>query len=113
MEYHKKMKKYECSKNCQAPEEFYLGIPWFEAKDQIADDGQSNFVLFCRIWDGIETSGVNYSDQIEWFFNDDQLFQKMVGEEECSNKDVSNEFSSFSHCFYGILYPPAFGNSWI
>ena len=94
----KQMKTYECSKNCQAPEEFYLGIPWFEAKDQIADDGQSNFVISCKVWDGVETSGVKNSDQIEWFFNDDQLFKTMVGEEVYSNKDVSNQFSSLL-CF--------------
>jgi len=82
----KKMPKYKCSENCQAPAQFYLGTPWLKADDQIVENGQVNFVIPCKIWDGIETSGEKNSDQIEWYFNDEQLFSKTTGKEAYYNQ---------------------------
>ena len=98
----KKMPKYKCSENCQAPEEFYLGIPWLKAaEDQIIEDGQVNFVIPCKIWDGIPTGGIKNSDQLEWYFNDEELFRKQIGENDIYNNKVSNE--SWKHIFFSFL----------
>ena len=99
----KKMPKYKCSENCQAPQEFYLGIPWLKAaEDQIVEDNQVNFVIPCKIWDGIPTGGVKNSDQLEWYFNDEELFKKQIGEKDIYNRKVSKE--SHKSTFLSILF---------
>ena len=66
----------------------------------MVEDKQLNFVIPCKVWDGIETSGVKNSDQIEWYFNNEQLFRKKIGKEAYYNKNVSDNYPAMALIIY-------------
>jgi predicted GTPase len=87
----KGMKKYECSENCQAPEDFYTGTPWLEsANKNKVEDGQSNFVVPCKIWDGITSGDSSHknSDMLKWFFRGEELFSQDYGMDPIAKTEV-------------------------
>ena len=55
-------------------------------------DGEINFVIPCKIWDGIQTGVGQNSDQLKWFFRDELLFMKEKGKDGLTFKRVSRYF---------------------
>ena len=86
------MPKYKTSENIKAPDIFYTGVPWLTVSDEEqVENAERDFVVPCKIWNGISIGGGKNSDNLRWYFNEQLLFEQS-GEDSDFKEEVNRYY---------------------